>query len=153
MKIYLTLLLWMTVLAVKAQDLTSKIIDQPDGLTIGYFNTAADSCLPELFIGKDKQLLFPCYSNRDYTRIDISKATDEIQQLRTILTKDFILKLNQCCLEKQCPDTIHGYHLMIKQGKEYHFQYLDAGHVPAAYCGSPELNEIIELLNRINARY
>ena len=153
MKILITLLLCLVPWMATCQDLTSKIIDQPDGLTIGYFNTATDSCLPKLFIGNNQQVLFPCYSNRDYTRIDIFKATDEIKELRKILTKELILSLNHCCMDKDCPDTIHGYHLMIKKGQEYHYQYLDVGHLPTNYCGSTALNRIIELLHKINRDY
>jgi hypothetical protein len=140
-------------LLVEGQNLPSKILDQPDGLTVFYFNSKVESCLPQIFIGNDLQILFPCYSERNYERVDISTATSEIKRLREILTRYFILKLNQCCVDKKCPDTIHGYFLMIKEGDKYDFQYLDIKFANDDKCGSKEMNEIIELLNKINKDY
>jgi len=154
MKTLLTFILTtITILSVQGQKLPSKILDQPDGLTIYYFNSKADSCLSQIFIGEELQILFPCYSKRNYERIDISTATSEIKRLREILTREFILELNRCCEDKKCPDTIHGYYLMIKEGDNYESQYLDIDFANLDKCGSEELNQIIELLNKINKNY
>jgi hypothetical protein len=152
-KITTLIALFIVTLTVQAQRLPAKIADQPDGLTIGYFDSTSDTCLPRVFIGEGLQILFSCYSKGNYERIDISQATTEISRLREIFTKDFILKLNQCCMNKNCPDTIHGYFLMVKSGNDYESQYLDIGHINEDMCGSNELNEIIELLNKINKNY
>jgi len=154
MKIGTTLILILvSALATIGQSLPAKIIDQPDGLTLGYFNTDADTCSPVLFIGDSLQILFPCYYKRDYNRIDISKASAEIKRLREILTKDFILKLNKCCSNRNCPDTDHGYYVMVKQGDKYYFQYLDVEYITSKKCGSEELKEMIKLLIEISNNY
>lgn len=154
MKAFTTLMILSLVsMVVQGQKLPSKIIDQPDGLTIRYFNSQSDSCLPEIFLGKDLKILYPCYSKANYRRADISSAKQEIKRLKEILTKNFITVINKCCMEKDCPDTLHGYYLMIKEGDNYNFLYLDISQVQIDKCGSKELNELIEILNKINKNY
>lgn len=153
MKQIILIIILLGTLSSKAQKLPTKITEQPDGLTISYFNSNTDNCLPRIFIGEDLKILFPCYSNGDYQRIDISKETDKINRIQNILTKEFVIKLNQCCYEKKCPDTIHGYYLMIKIGNEYYSQYLDLGHFNESKCGNKDLTELIEILNEVNNNY
>ena len=144
----LTLILFITITS-QGQRLPSKIVDQPDGITIGYFNTKVDTCLPQIFIGDDLQILFPCYSKGKYKRVDISSETGEVKRLRQLLTSEFISTLNQCCIDKDCPDTIHGYFLMVKKGDKYDIQYLDIGHATYDKCGTDQLTEIIKLMNKL----
>lgn len=109
-----------------------------------YFNSYTDSCLSNLFIGEDLQILFPCYSKGDYNRIDISDEL-ELNHLRELLTSELILLLNQCCDAKGCPDTIHGYYLMIKNRENVNFQYIDIDYIATEKCGTNELKVIIDI--------
>lgn len=154
MRIFFTCLLTIIYsLAVKAQALPRKIADQPDGITIYYFDSKSDTCLPRLFIGDTLNILFPCYSKANYTRKDISKATKEIKRLRELLTSEFIVNINQCCSRERCPDTIKGYYLRIKNRNSEEDQFLDISYASPDKCGSEELSEIIDLLNKISKQY
>ena len=149
----LTILLSCSLGILHAQRLNDTIIKKPDGITIGYFNSETDTCLPRIFIGNELKILFPCYNDGDYERIDIGLADTEIKRLQELLTSEYILKLNKCCYKKGCPDTIHGYYLMVKHGNKYESQYLDFKYTKSRKCGSEELQEIIELLKILNKKY
>lgn len=128
----------------------NRISDEPDGITVAYFNTAGDTCQPEIFICDTLQMLFPCRHNRS---VDISSATFEIARLKQLVTFDLLRQIIKCCGEKKCPDTIHGYMLRIKKGNEEETVSLDINFIGKATCGSSELIEIIQFLNKINETY
>lgn len=136
-----------------AQSLPNKVIEQPDGITVEYFDKKSDECHPSIFIGDSLQILFRCYSKDDYYRIDISKATVEMKRLRQLVTQNFIQGIGRCCERKHCNDTAHGYYLMNKKGDKNEYIYLDINFVSPDKCGSDKLNEIIELLDKINKNY
>lgn len=140
-------------LTVNAQDLPRIIKDQPDGITFYYFDSKSDACLPLLFIGDSLQILFPCYSKKNYERKDIATADREIKRLRELLTFRLISEIKQCCTQQRCPDTSKGYYMMVKSRGDMEFQYLDLNYASPETCGSKELEEIIDLLNKLNKQY
>lgn len=131
------------------QDFQGSMKDQPDGITIYYFNTPKDTCLPKLFIGDNMQIIFPCYSKQKYDRKDISKATVQIHAIKAIVTFDFIEKLLDCCDKKGCGDTMNGYYIMLKNGDKNKFIFIDSAFVIPNKCGTEELDELLTLFNKI----
>ena len=153
MRIGAVLVMLLVASTINGQKLPSKFTDQPDGLTIGYFNTAADSCFPEVFVGDSLQILFPCYSRKNYERINISSSRSEINRIRKVLTPELISKLQECCSNKGCPDTGNGYMLIVKRGTDVNFFVIDIRLITSDKCGNEELIEVINLLKKIDAGY
>jgi len=132
-----------------------KILDQPDGITISYFNYTAphtDKCLAELFIGDSMKFVIPCWNQQRFERKSIERSSAAIEKLKGILTFGFIDELETCCAKKGCGDTNHGYYFMIKKGDKYDSIYIDVSFISLDKCGNKDMLEVIDLYTAISSQ-
>lgn len=132
-----------------AQKLPDNINEQPDGITIAYFDfTNRENLVSrQVFIGNDLKFKFPAYN--DYTRIDISQQTEEIKSIQKYLTFQLLDRIEKCCDRKNCPDTVKGYFLQIKNQGKIEFEYLDINYLTKEKCGSDPLEKIINSFQKL----
>ncbi|WP_412464420.1 hypothetical protein [Flavobacterium mekongense] len=125
------------------QKLPDDFKKQPDGITIQYFDYTNQNNLIKnyAFIGKKMKFKFPERNN--FNRINITDKKAEIELIEAYLNYNFLENLKKCSREKKCPDTLKGYFLMIKKGKEIKFITIGLDCMTEETCGNEELKNII----------
>lgn len=135
---------------IHAQYLSDSIEKRPDGITISYFNSDELKNWKGIYISREFQLLFPNeYYKKDYS-VKISNKDSLIQRLNILVTKEFIEKLTDCCFEKECPDSTHGYWIILKENDDIFSQCIDKKWTSQDLCGDETLDEVLKIFDALS---
>lgn len=96
-------------------------------------------------------VFFPnVHYKRDY-RLKITNKDSLINRLEHLVTKKFIEDLNTCCSEKNCPDSINGYWIILKVNDEEYSQCIDKVFISRELCGNETLDEVLDIFDKLSS--
>jgi len=132
-----------------SQKLSDDLKKRPDGITIDYFDYSDQKNLKEIKVFLSEKTKFKLPIKNNYTRINIIGKETEIKIIEKYLTFELIDSINQCCFEKNCPDSMRGYFLMIKSGNKIEYTTIDSNFIIDEKCGTDALKNIIKSFNQL----
>jgi len=128
---------------------SSPVIEQPDGITIEYFNSKQLRKWKTIFIGDSIQVLYPNAYYDKALKTNISNNRNEIVRIREIVNNEFIKTIEACCEQKKCPDTNDGFWIRLKTGTKYEDVCIDKRFTSNELCGSDLLYEVLLIFEKL----
>lgn len=143
--------------------LPSRILDQPDGITIEFIDFREYDSINQnkpllifgIFTGSKLQLRFDMTLKKNgntetKTYKNISEYKNKLDSLTKLITIDLIDSLNSCCKINKCQDGLsYGYWITIKKRNEYWFAAIDLSNMIPEHCELSQFIEVIRIFDEI----